>query len=185
MDKGSRIKEIIVVEGRDDTNAIKRSVDAETIETHGYGISAETWQRLSRAYETKGLIIFTDPDPAGERIRRTLTERFPKATHAFLDRTDAEKNGDIGIENADPETIKIALENAHAQAQVTGDALTMRDMDAWGLAGSENASERRRELGKKLGVGFAGAKTFLRRLNAFDISREEIEEAIDWRSVER
>ena len=56
----NRIKEIVVVEGRDDTAAIKRSVDALTIETHGYGIRQETWDLIAKAYETVGIIVFTD-----------------------------------------------------------------------------------------------------------------------------
>ena len=57
-----RVKEVIVVEGRDDTNAVLRAIDGLTIETHGFGIKAETWSLLEKAYEEKGLIIFTDPD---------------------------------------------------------------------------------------------------------------------------
>ncbi|MCT6903202.1 MAG: ribonuclease M5, partial [Lactobacillus sp.] len=34
-----QIKEIIVVEGKDDTTAIKRAVQADTIETNGSAIS--------------------------------------------------------------------------------------------------------------------------------------------------
>ena len=68
------IKEIIVVEGRDDTAAIRQSVDAVTIETHGYGIRQSTWELIDKAYETTGIIIFTDPDTAGEQIRRRLAE---------------------------------------------------------------------------------------------------------------
>ena len=41
-----KINEVIVVEGRDDTCAVKRAVDAETIETHGYGITAATWKLI-------------------------------------------------------------------------------------------------------------------------------------------
>ena len=48
------IKETIVVEGRDDTNAINRAVRGTTIETHGFGISKETWEKIANAYETKG-----------------------------------------------------------------------------------------------------------------------------------
>ncbi|MBR5489075.1 MAG: ribonuclease M5, partial [Firmicutes bacterium] len=44
------VKEIIVVEGRDDTAAIKRAVDANTIETHGFGIRKETWDLIEKAY---------------------------------------------------------------------------------------------------------------------------------------
>ena len=59
-----RVREIIVVEGRDDTAAIKKSVDAVTIETHGYGITERTWKLIEKAYAEQGIIIFTDPDHA-------------------------------------------------------------------------------------------------------------------------
>ena len=65
-----------MVEGRDDTAAVKRAVCAETIETHGFGISAETWKLIEKAHEERGIIILTDPDHAGEEIRKRLTEKF-------------------------------------------------------------------------------------------------------------
>lgn len=54
------IKEVIVVEGRDDTAAVLRAVDAATIETHGFGITRATWKRLEEAYRMRGLIVLTD-----------------------------------------------------------------------------------------------------------------------------
>ena len=66
MDK-LRIKEAIVVEGRDDAAVIRQITDALVIETHGFGISEKTWELMEKAYLEKGLIIFTDPDFAGER----------------------------------------------------------------------------------------------------------------------
>ncbi len=38
-----KIKEVIVVEGRDDVTAVKRAVDAEMIITQGFGIREETF----------------------------------------------------------------------------------------------------------------------------------------------
>lgn len=108
-----KIREILVVEGRDDTAAIKKSVDAITIETHGYGITNKTWKLIEEAYNGPGIIVFTDPDHAGEQIRRRIMEKFPEARQAFLDRNAATKKGDIGIENADPESIREALRKAH------------------------------------------------------------------------
>lgn len=130
------IKEVIVVEGRDDTNAIKRAVDALTIETHGFGISAETWRKLDHAYKDSGLIIFTDPDHAGKEIRRRIKEKYPEAKEAFLtvkkagklasnkqETNEQESNKeetarptyiDIGIENASPDDIIEALSKARA-----------------------------------------------------------------------
>ena len=185
MDK-KRIEQIIVVEGRDDTAAILRSVDAATIETHGYGIRPSTWDVIDKAYETAGIIIFTDPDTAGEQIRRRLAERYPNAEHAFLDRSLAEKDGDIGIENASPESIREALAKAHTpvstdrSVQETGsaDTFTRDDLFRWGLDGVPGAARRRQEVGSRLGIGMASSKTFLRRLNHFGISREEVETAL-------
>ena len=65
-----KIEEIIVVEGRDDTAAIKRAVTAQTIETHGFGMNEEMWKRIDRAYKSCGVVLFTDPDRAGENIRK-------------------------------------------------------------------------------------------------------------------
>lgn len=176
-----KIEEIIVVEGRDDTIAVRQAVDAVTIETHGYGIRQSTWEMIDKACETKGIIIFTDPDTAGEQIRRRLAERYPQAKHAFLDRGLAERNGDIGIENAAPESIRQALEKARCSAFASGgsrEEFTRADLFAWGLDGTDGASERRRRAAEKLGIGMATSKTFLRRLNRFGITREEIEEAL-------
>ena len=110
------IKEIIVVEGRDDEAAVKRAVEAETIATHGFGIRQETFTRIEKAYKERGIIIFTDPDFAGEKIRKRLSERFPEGKHAFLPREEALKDGDVGIENANPESIREALNKAKPAA---------------------------------------------------------------------
>ncbi len=59
------IREVIIVEGRDDIDAVQKAVSADIIATHGYGISASTLDRIRRAYETRGIIILTDPDHAG------------------------------------------------------------------------------------------------------------------------
>ena len=86
-----KIKQVLIVEGRDDTCAVNRAVDVMTIETHGFGMSDEMWQRIDRAYRTSGIIILTDPDRAGENIRKKILERYPDAGQAFLPRDKALK----------------------------------------------------------------------------------------------
>lgn len=78
-----KIKEIIVVEGKDDTTAIKRAVNADTIETNGSAVSEAVIERIKLAQETRGVIVFTDPDYPGERIRHIVAERVPDCKHAF------------------------------------------------------------------------------------------------------
>ena len=173
-----KIKEIIVVEGRDDTAAIKKSVEAITIETHGYGINKKTWQLIEKAYHETGIIVFTDPDHAGEQIRRRILEKFPDAKEAFLDRLAATRNGDIGIENAAPESIRDALEKAHCSIEERTDAFCSDDMMQAGLIGQADSAQRRHKLGKILGIGYGNGKVFLQRLNKFGITREAFEKAL-------
>lgn len=176
-----QIKQVLIVEGRDDTCAVNRAVDVMTIETHGFGMSDEMWQRIDRAYRTSGIIILTDPDRAGENIRKKILERYPDAGQAFLPRDKALKKSNVGVENAKPEDIAEAIEKALKNMESrdgsrgSGD-FTTEDMDRFGLSGGPGASARRARLGDALGIGYGNGKTFLKRLNAFGITREEFEE---------
>ena len=190
------VKEIIIVEGRDDTAAIKRAVRAVTIETHGFGISKSTWEKIENAYRDYGIIVFTDPDHAGEEIRRKITEKFPEAKQAFLSREKAsekkvvqgEASGsgceagkvfvDIGIENATPEDIREALEKARASSKEQDEAFSITDLDRAGLAGGPGSKERREKLGDILGIGYANAKGLLYKLNTLGIEREAFNKAV-------
>jgi ribonuclease M5 len=53
-----KINEFIVVEGRDDTERVKRAVDCDTIETNGSAINQQTLDVIAQAYETRGCYRF-------------------------------------------------------------------------------------------------------------------------------
>lgn len=179
-----KIDEIVVVEGRDDTEAVKRAVDCETVETHGFGIRESVWKSLERAYRTKGLIIFTDPDHAGDTIRKKIKERFPDSKEAFLPRTKAAKDDDIGVENARPEDIREALSRVKTNRKDGGSAESAEDGITWemmisaGLAGVPESRERREELAESLGISYGNAKSMLSHMNAFGITAGEFNEAV-------
>ena len=183
-----RLLETVVVEGRDDEAAVLRAVDAAVISTHGWGLPEGNVERIRAAYERTGIIILTDPDFAGENIRRRLSEQFPDAKHAYLARPEASKRQgervvDIGVENAAPEAIQAALLAARAQVQtgLSAETVTQADLIALGLAGGSGSTQLREALGKELGIGSCNAKAFARRLAAFGISREEFLAA--WRRI--
>ena len=77
------IKEVIVVEGKDDVTAVKAAVDAEVITTHGFGFGKKLLNTLKELQKRRGIIIFTDPDHTGEKIRRDIERAVPGAKHAF------------------------------------------------------------------------------------------------------
>jgi ribonuclease M5 len=178
-----KISEIIVVEGRDDTQAVKRAVECETIETHGFGIRESVWQSLDRAYKSRGLIIFTDPDHAGDTIRRKIKERYPDCREAFLPRPKADKDGDIGVENAAPEDIREALMKVRPSSEeVDGkggeDQITWEMITSAGLTGAPDSRARREAVAEKLGISYGNAKAMLSHMNAFGITSGEFNEAV-------
>lgn len=171
------IKEIIVVEGRDDEQRVKRALDCEVICTGGIYFSDKLLKRLKKIDQDRGIIILTDPDYAGNKIRKRINDFIPNAKNAFIAQDLCIKDEDIGIENAKEEDIKIAIENAHPSMIDSKNEYTMDDMIYYGLVG-EGSKSLRIKVGKILNIGYGNAKSFLRMLNNYNISREKLEEAI-------
>ncbi|ALS25763.1 ribonuclease M5 [Paenibacillus cisolokensis] len=180
------IQEIIVVEGKDDTAAVKRAVEADTIETNGSAVGEDVLRRIALAKERRGVIIFTDPDHAGERIRRIVSRRVPGCKHAFLPQEEALYKGDIGVENASPEAICRALANVRTEASadaVPSDIVNWEDLVEAGLVVHPDAASRRLQMGRILGIGYANGKQFYKRCVSFRIGRDEFHDAL--RELER
>ena len=172
------IKEVLVVEGKMDVVAIYKAVEADCIITEGFNLKRQALKNIEQAYKKRGIIIMTDPDSAGERIRKFLAKRFPEAKHAFVPVEEATDHDDIGIEQAKPEAIRKALAKVRTLDWEPKKIFSGADLIVHGLSGAPDASSRRARLGEKLGLGFANAKTFLTRLNHYGVSREEFENAV-------
>ena len=172
------IKEIIVVEGKSDISAVKRAVDAQVLSTSGLGINDKIINVIKKASKNRGIIILTDPDYPGKKIRNMLSSEIDNCKHAFIPRDKANKNGNIGVENASPEEIRLALANARAEISESNNEFIYSDMVYYELVGNDNASKRRGKIGDIIGIGYCSAKQFLKRLNNFGITREELESAL-------
>lgn len=172
------IREVIVVEGKQDVIAVKKAVQADLIITGGFALNKYALEKIKIAYDKRGIIILTDPDVAGERIRKYLTKLFPEAKQAFVPRIDATANNDVGIEQASAEAIRLALSKVRTHIMDIKIIFSQQDMIENDLSGSANASIRREKLGALLGLGWANGKQFLQRLNSYGVTREEFMEAL-------
>ncbi len=172
------IKELIVVEGKSDTVAIKRAVQADTIETGGSAVDRTVIAKITLAMERRGVIILTDPDHAGERIRKIVAAKVPGCKHAFIPEKDATRKGDIGVENASPESIRHALENVHTSFEGAPILIGIEDLMEAGMLVNSKAAERRMALGNLLGIGYCNGKQLYKRLAMFGITREEFAAAL-------
>lgn len=179
-----KIEEIIVVEGKDDTKRIQEVVEADTIETIGSAINAEILDRISHAQEVRGVIVFTDPDFSGEKIRKIIQEEVPDAKHAFLSRRKAapsRRGASLGVEHASDEAILEALK--HVATPVAKEDLQIPPIPrsllvSYGLIAGEKAKARREALGDHLRIGYTNGKQLVKRLQVFQISKEEFEQAM-------
>jgi ribonuclease M5 len=173
------LREVIVVEGKKDVAAVQRALDADCIFTGGFTLGPQIIAQIQAADAKRGIIILTDPDSAGEKIRRYLGSRFPNAKHAFVARGAASNQGGRpGIEYAEPEEIRAALAKVKTEDMKPVQIFFMHDMINCGLTGDASSSLRRQRLGDKLGIGWANAKTFLSRLNRYQVTRMEFEAAV-------
>lgn len=180
-----KFEEVVVVEGRDDTKRLKLFFpEIETIETNGSEISEETLLKIKKVAESRPVIILTDPDFNGERIRRKVAEVVPKAKQAFLKRADAvpsKSHGSLGVEHASRETLEHALNNLHERVlgevneteQISHEFLLER-----GLIVGLDARKKRDFVGQQLEIGYANAKQFERRLVTFGITKTQLAEVL-------
>ena len=83
------IKEVLVVEGKNDTKRLKSFFKVDTIETGGSHLKKETLALIAQAQEKSGVILLLDPDSPGENLRRRINEALPGLKNAFLLKKDA------------------------------------------------------------------------------------------------
>ncbi|WP_407272214.1 ribonuclease M5 [Radiobacillus sp. PE A8.2] len=179
-DSSVHIKEVIVVEGKDDTAKIKQAVEADTIETNGSAIGDAVIKQIQHAKEKRGVIIFTDPDYPGERIRHIVSNAVPGCKHAFLTKQEAKAkhNKGIGIEHASSTTIIAALAGVYEPKEAYQSPITKQDLLEFGLLGGKRARQRREKLGQLLRIGTMNGKQLLKRLSMFQISLPTFEKAM-------
>lgn len=168
--------QIIVVEGRHDEARIKEAfADCQCIITNGSEISRETLNIIKQLSLTHQIVIFTDPDYPGERIRSKVLEIIPNALHAFIPKNKciSSNKKKVGVEHASIEDIKYALGNLLTPSALKSN-LSSNDLIELGLAGSIESKKKREVLCNYLNIGNPNAKTLLKRLHMLGYNKENL-----------
>lgn len=174
-------KEVVVVEGNHDKSRLKQIFnDIDVVITNGAEISQETLELLKNLNQKRGLILLLDPDYPGERIRRIINDYVGETKHAFIEKKyciDEQKNK-VGIEHAPLNIIKeVLLKNIHS-TQDYKDKLTMTDLVSIGLMGQSDSKQKRIKIASHYHFAPCNAKTFLKYLNMFGLSKDELEKVL-------
>lgn len=168
----THIKEVIVVEGKHDLQRLRQFVDAQIIYSNGMHISNEFLDLCDRFNKAQGIIIFTDPDGPGERIRRRIVERVGTCKHASLNIIQTKKKQKVGIEHADGEDIVQALLKSATLGESLN-TLSLTQFNELGLSGGPQSQFYRDLLSEAFSFPSSNAKTCLKYLNMLGKTEEE------------
>ena len=166
---------VFIVEGQTDAAKLKEVLgQVDIITTNGSEISDQTKALIQALDKTHDIIIFTDPDYAGERIRKEISKDLSHVYHAFLKRDVAisKNKKKIGIEHATKDNIQKALADMQlAYVKNTSD-VDHYFLYIQGFIGHKDSKQKRKVLSERLHLGHINGKTLLERIRLFGITKE-------------
>lgn len=172
---------VFVVEGRNDYSRLKQLYPSMfMLTTNGSAILESTLDALSELDKTHDIILFLDPDYAGERIRKILSKKITHIYHAFLDQDKAfsKNRKKIGVEHAKKEDIEEALKNIKMTYQISKSDIDISFLYNHKLIGQQDSKKLRSYVSKELHLGHVNGKTLLDRLIQFNISQKQVLEVL-------
>lgn len=185
-----RLREVIVVEGRYDRNALSQVVDALIFETGGFGIfhHPEKVEALRMLAEQRGLIILTDSDGAGFVIRNKLKGLLPqdRIRQAYVPAVEGKekrksrpsRQGLLGVEGMRPEVLLEALRRAGATENESEPWASSALFFALGLTGKSGSAELRRKLAESLDLPAGISQTDLKKAVSALLTETELRELL-------
>ncbi len=176
------IREVVVVEGVHDRQRLESIYPGiDCIVTGGSEISDTTLRLIERANESRGVILFLDPDFPGRKITNTIMEHIPGCKIAFLSAAEAKSRNQrkIGIEHASTKAISAALGRVFTLDKKQRTGITLNDLRERNLVGNPFAFVRRQRVMEKLGLPPTNAKTFLKLANLLGLDIKTIDEVLN------
>ena len=164
MEEKLKIKEAIVVEGKYDLIKISRLFDTLIIPTNGFDIykNKSKLNMLKQVAQKSGIIILTDSDSAGFRIRNHIRNCIGDVSvkNAYIPEIEGKekrkdtpsKEGFLGVEGISDEIIINAVMSQTQQIEQTGEKITKTDFFELGLTGGAESGQKRAKLCKKMGL---------------------------------
>lgn len=166
------LKQILLVEGKYDAARLHNLVEGTILTTDGFRVMKDrALQRmLQQLGRTQGLIILTDSDAAGFKIRHFVTGLVGAAyvLQAYVPaipgkearKAQPGKEGLLGVEGISDDqllqSLHDALQSAPTESPVDSSdnvqPFTYTDLYEWGISGTANSAERRRRLLQRLGL---------------------------------
>ncbi len=154
------IREVIVVEGKYDKQRLRKITDAPIVCTEGFGLyrSKAILNSIRSMAKDRGVLILTDSDSAGFRIRNYLKSCLGKSVpvrHIYIPAVKGKekrkekpgKEGLLGVEGMDDAVLEQLLSAESAPVEdVDIVPVTKADFFADGFSGKPDSAEQRKRL---------------------------------------
>ena len=160
---------ILVVEGKEDASYLSNYISSEIVTTNGFEIPKEKISYL----KDKKIIVLTDPDEAGLRIRQKLNELLPNSINVEVDIKRCIRNTKNGVAECDIDEVLTKLKPFIVNQIDTESDITISDLYDLGLM---NNKDLREQVCVKLKFGKCNAKTMYKRLLNNNIKLEQLYE---------
>ena len=165
-----KLEQALLVEGKYDAARLGNLVDGTILTTDGFRVFKDgaLQKLLKRMAAAQGLIILTDSDAAGFKIRHFVTglvgaenvlqAYVPAIPGKESRKAEPGKEGLLGVEGVPNELIlqglQTALESSATGRKETAQTrpITYTDLYDWGISGTANSAETRRRLLRRLGL---------------------------------
>jgi ribonuclease M5 len=166
-----KLSEAVIVEGKYDKSRLTNIIDAVIIPINGFRIfdDKDTLELIRYYAENNGIIILTDSDTAGFKIRNFIkncvvnnvkNKKTPRIIHIYTPdifgkerrKKTSSKEGKLGVEGISDDILIKLFSDAgikHKEASNT-EKITKSDLFLYGLSGCENSVSTRRALLKSL-----------------------------------
>lgn len=158
-----RVKQVVIVEGKYDKIKLSSVIDGVIIPTNGFNVfkNRETLELIRYFAKTSGIIILTDSDAAGFKIRSFLKGAVGKGeiVNVYVPdifgkekrKTLPSKEGKLGVEGMEKAVLLEAFRKAGIIAEEDGgqsgrEPITKLDLYECGLSGGKNSSAMRKKL---------------------------------------
>ena len=164
---------VIVVEGKHDASKVSLIYDTCFVITNGYEIPEEEKDFLNHLKEDVQIIVLTDNDEAGEKIRERLNELRKNMINVRVTAPNNSKKK--GITECDIKDIENTLDKYVNQK----DNFIDFDLYELGLLGKEKSKEAKEYLCRKFHLGKCSINSLVKRLNLMGIKVEELKKEID------
>ena len=173
-----KIKEVIVVEGKSDKQFLETFLSADFVICNGSAVDGFDKEYLLELSKTRGIIILTDPDFPGEKIRKEIASYIPVCKHAFVRKQYSIKKHKVGVAEATKEEVLRALENVVSFDESKKGNLTETDLFLLHISGLDS-SKNKQKIIEYYHLGYCNSKTLLKRLNLLNVNKEDLEKLLN------